>query len=83
MILKIKAVIFDMDGVLIDAKEWHYQALNKALAIVGEEIELSEHQSTFDGLPTKSKLDLLSESGRLPLKLHGFSSFLKKSRKNH
>ena len=22
----IKAVIFDMDGVLIEAKEWHYDA---------------------------------------------------------
>ena len=29
----IKAVIFDMDGVLIDAKEWHYEALNKSLNI--------------------------------------------------
>ena len=28
---KIKSIIFDMDGVLIDAKEWHYEALNKAL----------------------------------------------------
>ena len=28
---KIKAVIFDMDGVLIDARDWHYQALNEAL----------------------------------------------------
>ena len=27
----IKAILFDMDGVLIDAKEWHYEALNKAL----------------------------------------------------
>ena len=77
MILKIKAVIFDMDGVLIDAKEWHYQALNKALAVFGEEIEFSEHQSTYDGLPTKSKLDLLSESGRLPYKLHDFINELK------
>jgi len=28
---KIKAIIFDMDGVLVDAKDWHYEALNKAL----------------------------------------------------
>lgn len=26
---KIKAVIFDMDGVLIEAKDWHYEALNQ------------------------------------------------------
>ena len=31
----IKAVLFDMDGVLIDAKEWHYEALNKALGLFG------------------------------------------------
>ena len=48
----IKAVIFDMDGVLIDAKDWHYDALNKALEIFGARIELTEHLSTFDGLPT-------------------------------
>ena len=29
--MTIKAILFDMDGVLIDAKEWHYEALNKAL----------------------------------------------------
>ena len=54
---KIKAVIFDMDGVLIDAKDWHYDALNEALEIFGAKIELTEHLSTFDGLPTKRKLD--------------------------
>ncbi|NBU73355.1 MAG: hypothetical protein EBS53_18260, partial [Bacteroidetes bacterium] len=32
---KIQAVIFDMDGVLIDAKDWHYEALNKALGLFG------------------------------------------------
>ena len=35
MKLKIKAVIFDMDGVLIEAKEWHYEALNEALIFYG------------------------------------------------
>ena len=34
----IKAVIFDMDGVLIEAKDWHYEALNKALRLFGMEI---------------------------------------------
>src|SRR5438067_1139969 len=34
----IKAVVFDMDGVLIDAKEWHYEALNRALGLFGLEI---------------------------------------------
>ena len=74
---KIKAVIFDMDGVLIDAKDWHYDALNKALEIFGARIELTEHLSTFDGLPTKRKLELLSESGRIPFKLHDLISELK------
>ena len=33
--MKIKAVLFDMDGVLIEAKEWHYESLNQALRILG------------------------------------------------
>ena len=76
---KIKAIIFDMDGVLIDAKEWHYDALNQALEIFGEKIERSEHLSSFDGLPTRSKLDLLSKSGRIPINLHEFINELKQA----
>tara|TARA_B100000902_G_C27275459_1_gene898631 strand:+ start:848 stop:1480 length:633 start_codon:yes stop_codon:yes gene_type:complete len=76
---KIKAIIFDMDGVLIDAKEWHYDALNQALEIFGEKIERSEHLSSFDGLPTRSKLDLLSKSGRVPINLHEFINELKQA----
>ena len=48
---EIKAVVFDMDGVLIDAREWHYEALNRALALLGYEITRYEHLSTYDGLP--------------------------------
>lgn len=28
---KIAAILFDLDGVLIDSRELHYQALNMAL----------------------------------------------------
>ena len=66
----IKAIIFDMDGVLIEAKDWHYEALNKALKIFGYEIKRYDHLSTFDGLPTKDKLKMLSIENNLPIELH-------------
>ena len=43
----IKAIIFDMDGVLIEAKDWHYEALNKALSLFGFEISRYDHLVTF------------------------------------
>jgi len=58
---QIKAVIFDLDGVLVDAREWHYEALNNALARFGHTITRDEHLSTYDGLPTKKKLKMLTE----------------------
>jgi HAD superfamily hydrolase (TIGR01509 family) len=73
----IKAVIFDMDGVLIDAKDWHYEALNKALGFFGQEISRYDHLVTFDGLPTKRKLEMLSEVGDLPIELHNLINDLK------
>jgi beta-phosphoglucomutase len=75
--MKIKAVIFDMDGVLIDAKEWHYETLNKALNLFGAEISRYDHLVTFDGLPTKKKLEMLSMEGSFPRGLHGFVNELK------
>lgn len=75
--MKIKAVIFDMDGVLIDAKEWHYEALNNALKLFGAEISRYDHLVTFDGLPTKKKLEMLSLEGGFPRKLHNFVNDLK------
>lgn len=52
----IKAILFDLDGVLIDAKEWHYEALNKALAPFGYNITRDEHLTIYDGISTKEKL---------------------------
>lgn len=74
---KIKAVIFDMDGVLIDAKEWHYESLNRALALFGYEISRYDHLITYDGLPTKKKLEMLSMERGLPERLHPYINMLK------
>ena len=58
----IKVIIFDLDGVLVDARELHYEALNRALDLYGCTITRDEHLSTYDGLPTKKKLTLLTEN---------------------
>ena len=57
----IKLIVFDLDGVLVETKKLHYDALNKALCDVDTkyEITLEEHLSKYDGLSTRKKLDLL------------------------
>jgi len=73
----IKAVIFDMDGVLIEAKDWHYDALNRALQLFGFEINRYQHLTTYDGLPTSKKLEMLSMESSLPRELHKFINEMK------
>jgi beta-phosphoglucomutase len=73
----IKAVIFDMDGVLIDAKDWHFESLNRALELFGYSISRFDHLVTYDGLPTKKKLQMLSLERGLPAPLHDFINQLK------
>jgi HAD superfamily hydrolase (TIGR01509 family) len=73
----IKAVLFDMDGVLIEAKDWHYEALNKALSLFGYEINRFEHLTGYDGLPTRNKLKRLSLEKGLPEELHSFINEMK------
>lgn len=67
-----KLVIFDLDGVLIDSREIHYEALNRALEKVGPEyvINREEHLSLYDGLNTTKKLNMLSERKGLPKAKH-------------
>ena len=63
----IQCILYDLDGVLVDACDWHYDALNKALLeVCGFKIGRREHAATFNGLPTKNKLQILKEQGRLP-----------------
>lgn len=64
-------VIFDLDGVLVDACDWHKDALNLALVeVCGHSISEEDHVSTFNGIPTKVKLTKLSEIGILDRSLH-------------
>ena len=73
----IKAIIFDMDGVLIEAKDWHYEALNRALKLFGYQISRYEHLTSYDGLPTSKKLQMLSVERGLPIGLHSFINEMK------
>lgn len=77
MSTQIRAVIFDMDGVLIDARDWHFEALNKALSLFGMEISRYDHLVTYDGLPTRKKLEMLTFERGLPRDLHEFLNELK------
>tara|TARA_Y100000310_G_scaffold345090_1_gene461724 strand:+ start:1589 stop:2968 length:1380 start_codon:yes stop_codon:yes gene_type:complete len=69
----IKLIIFDLDGVLADARELHYNALNKALSSFGEQfvIKREQHLSTYDGLPTRKKIDILIKEKNFPEKETG------------
>ena len=77
MSCEIKAIVFDMDGVLIEAKDWHFEALNKALRLFGYEISRYDHLVTYDGLPTSKKLEMLSIEKGLPIGLHQFINEMK------
>ena len=72
----IKAVIFDLDGVLVDTKRIHFEALNKALEKYKfKKISMDDHLKIFDGLPTSEKLNILNKKENLPKK---FFSKIKK-----
>jgi beta-phosphoglucomutase-like phosphatase (HAD superfamily)/dTDP-glucose pyrophosphorylase len=65
-------VIFDLDGVLIDSRDMHYEALNIALNNINSKYVISkeEHLSLYDGLPTSRKLNILTENKGLPVDKH-------------
>ena len=75
--MKIKAILFDLDGVLVDATEWHYEALNRALGLFGYNIARYEHLTTYNGLPTRKKLEMLSVEKGFPRGLHSLVNKIK------
>lgn len=70
--MEIKAIVFDLDGVLVDSRNLHYMALNKALEEIDPKyvITLEEHLAKYDGLPTSKKLAMLTKEKGLPSGFH-------------
>lgn len=68
----LKLVVFDLDGVLIDARSIHFESLNMALATVDPKyaVTVEEHVAKYDGHPTKYKLNLLTKEKGLPDDMH-------------
>jgi|TARA_Y100000361_G_C11149530_1_gene340209 HAD superfamily hydrolase (TIGR01509 family) len=68
----VNLIIFDLDGVLVEAKNLHFQALNEALSEVnpGYKIDWTDHLNKYDGLKTYQKLNLLSDEKGLPREIH-------------
>ena len=68
----VKLIIFDLDGVLYDSKEIHFESLNNAIKQFDSKYTITkkEHLNKYDGLPTNQKLELLSKDKNLPKELH-------------
>ena len=66
-----KLIVFDLDGVLVDSKTIHFDALNDALRSIGTEyvITKQEQENIYEGLPTKTKLDILNKNKGLSKEL--------------
>ena len=68
----IKGLIFDLDGVLVDTKDPHFIALNKALKKSNAKniISYNDHVNIYDGLPTGEKIRILNQKKIISKKMN-------------
>lgn len=60
-------IIFDLDGVLLDARQIHFKALNKAAQFWSDDIaSYDEHLQHLDGIPTFEKLKWFTRNKGTP-----------------
>lgn len=63
----VRAILFDLDGVLVDAADWHRDAFNLALDVhCINPLNQEDHMRNFNGLSSKRKLSILAERGVVP-----------------
>ena len=80
MSLDIKLAIFDLGGGLVDACDWHRVALNESLKkVCNYEISMDDQINEFNGIPTRVKLQKLTDKGILDAKMHQVIYDLKQS----
>lgn len=65
--MNLKAVMFDLDGVLLNSCQWHHIALNQALLEETNDSLSFEDMAKYEGMLTKKKLDVLAEKGLIPI----------------
>ena len=61
----IRAILFDLDGVLVDFADYHFEALNLALDEVCDRPVLFSERDNYEGLSTRQKLACMVEEGRV------------------
>jgi len=69
----IKVIVFDLDGVLVDSCDLHFNAFNMALELCGcsdKQITYEEHIDRYNGKPTNTKLFMLTTDKGLEPKLY-------------
>lgn len=72
--IKKKLILFDLDGVITDTKEIHFNTLNYAISEIGIQYVITEqeHTSKYDGLKTNTKLAMLTKDKQLPSETHQY-----------
>lgn len=60
----IKWIFFDLDGVLVDSRQWHVNAFKEGLIQEGIKLTDKDHEA-LDGLSTRSKLEILTRTHHL------------------
>ncbi len=63
----IKAVIFDLDGVLIDSEKLHYITWKKAFMEKGAELPLEEYREHYFGITATDIVKQFAERRNMPL----------------